>query len=259
MVSFWKAAFAILAHLTLQFRRYWTGRILTTIGMPLLYLGGLGLGMGALVDRSSGGIGGVSYVQFVAPGVLCVTALSVVVSEVTYPVVGALKWRQTYFGVIATPLEPKHIVAGVTLFAGLSAVGVSAGFMVVAALLGAVVSLWSLLAVLVASLGGLAFGMPVLAFSSWLVNDQLLTVLMRFVVMPMTLFSATFFPLNQLPTWIHPLAWATPLWHAVEVSRSLTLGTLNWLNIGLHCLFLVTFSIGGYLLSCRLLRRRMVV
>lgn len=250
---------AVFAHLFRQFRRYWNGRLLSGIGTPLLYLGGLGFGLGALVNANAGGIDGLPYAVFVAPGMLASVAVQVVMSEVTYPVLGGIKWHRTYHGMIATPLRYTHIIHGVVLFATFSALSVGLLYLIVAALLGTIWSWWGIAAVFASALGGLAFGLPIFAYASTLSSDPMLTVVQRFLVMPMMLFSATFFPLDQLPGWTHPIAQALPLWHSVDMSRQFTTGALDWVSIGGHTAVLGAYCLLGYLAVRITLRRRMVV
>ena len=250
---------AVTAHWLVKYRRVWFGSVITSFLSPLLYLAGMGIGLGMLVDRGSGGIDGVPYVVFVAPGVLAATTLQVAAGETTFSVMGSIKWDRTYHGMLATPLGVRDVVTGhlayVLVRLGMAAVVVFG----VAAALGTVRSWWGLLAVPVAVLGGLAFASCCYAYSARLTNDRGLALVFRFVVMPMTLFSGTFFPVEQLPVWLQPVAWLTPLWHAVDASRSLFLGTATPGGVLLHVAYLALWAGGGYLASVRVLARRMVV
>ena len=114
-------------------------------------------------------------------------------------------------------------------------------FILVAAPFGAFSSWWVLLAVPVAVLTGLAFAVPTFALSARLENDNGFSILFRFVVTPLMLFSGTFFPVDQLPVWMQPLAWVTPLWHGVTLCRDLTLGDVSFGDDLAHL---------GYLLAC---------
>ena len=250
---------AVTEHLLVQYRRVWLGSAISTFLTPLMYLAGMGFGLGLLVDRASGGIGGVPYVAFIAPGVLAATAFQVAAGETTFPVMAAIKWIRTYHGMLATPLRVRDVVVGNQVYVLFRVATASAVFGLVAAALGAVRSWWALAAVPVAVLGGMAFATCCYAYSARLVNDRGLTLLFRFVVMPMTLFSGTFFPIEQLPGWMQPVAWATPLWHAVDACRALTLGTATLGGVLGHVGYLLVWLIAGQVLSVRVLRRRMVI
>lgn len=250
---------AVTEHLLVQYRRVWFGSAISTFLAPLLYLAGMGFGLGVLVDRGSGGLGGVSYVAFIAPGVLAATAVQVAAGETSFPVMGGIKWARTYHGMLATPLRVRDVVVGHQVYVLLRVTMAAVVFLGVAGLLGALRSPWALLAAPVAVLGGMAFATCAYAYSARLENDRGITLMFRFVVMPMTLFSGTFFPIEQLPGWLVPVAWATPLWHAVDACRALTLGTATPGGVAGHAAYLLAWLVVGQWLSVRVLRRRMVV
>lgn len=250
---------SVTEHLLIQYRRIWLGTAISSFLTPLMYLAGMGFGLGLLVDRGSGGIGGVPYVVFIAPGVLAATAVQVAVGETTFPVMAAIKWIRTYHGMLATPLRVREVVVGNQMYVLLRVTAASAVFLVVAAALGTVRSWWGLAALPLAVLGGMAFATCCYAFSARLVNERGLTLLFRFVVMPMTLFSGTFFPITQLPGWLQPVAWATPMWHAVDACRALTLGTATFGGVAGHVGYLLAWLVAGQVASVWLLRRRMVI
>ncbi|MCU1432052.1 MAG: hypothetical protein JWP95_1157 [Actinotalea sp.] len=250
---------AVTAHWMLKYRRVWFGTAISGFLSPLLYLLGMGVGLGMLVDRGSGGIEGVPYVVFIAPGVLAATTLQVAAAETTFSVLGSIKWDPIYVGMLSTPLAVRDVVVGHLMFVLVRVTTAAVAFFAVAALLGTVRSPWGLLAIPVAVLGGMAFAACCFAYSARLVNDRGLPLLFRFVVMPMSLFSGTFFPVEQLPGWLQPVAWLTPLWHAVDACRDLALGRAELLTVLGHLAYLALWVVGGYLLSVRVLRRRMVV
>ena len=179
------------------------------------------MGLGSLVNSSSGGIevGGqtVPYLLFVVPAILAVTCMSTGMGESSWPVLGAIKWFGTYHAMLATPARVVDILLGhcayVVTMVGLA----SAIFMVVALAFGGFASWTALWCLPVALLVGLAFATPVTALSSRLENDTGFNVLFRLVQTPLMLFSGTFFPISQLPGWLQPVAWVTPLWHVEQV------------------------------------------
>lgn len=250
---------AVTEHLLRQYRRIWVGSAISSFLTPLLYLGGMGYGLGLLVDRNAGGIGGVSYLAFIAPGVLAGTALQVAAGESTFPVMAAMKWVPIYFGMLASPLGVRDLVRGHQTFVLVRVATTSAIFFGVAAALGTVHSWWGLLAVPVAIVGGMAFATCAYAYAAMLENDRGLTNLLRFVVTPMTLFAGTYFPVEQLPGWLQPVAWVTPLWHAVDACRDLTLGVATVGGVAGHVAYLAAWLLVGAVLSVRVLRRRLVV
>jgi hypothetical protein len=130
-------------------------------------------------------------------------------------------------------------------------------FLAVAALLGAVPSPWGVLAIPAAVAGGLAFAAPLAAFAARQDSDVPFSVVMRILVMPMFLFSGTFFPLDQLPSGLRPVAWVTPLWHAVELCRAATTGSLDLLAGLGHLAFLLVCAAAGAWWGVRSFRQRL--
>ncbi|MDT0165563.1 ABC transporter permease [Actinotalea sp. AC32] len=250
---------AVTAHWFVRYRRMWFGTAVSSFLAPLLYLVGMGWGLGRLVDDGAGGAGGVPYLLFVAPGVLAATALQVAAGETTFSVMGSIKWDRTYHGMLSTPLAPVDVVVGHLVFVLVRIALAASVFLAVAAALGTVRSWWGVLAAPVAVLGGMAFAAWCYAYTARLESDRGITVLLRFVVMPLSLFSGTFFPVDQLPVWLQPVAWATPLWHTVEVCRALTLGVVEpWAVVG-HLAFVALWLVAGVVAAVRVLTRRMVV
>src|SRR6516225_7433924 len=186
----------------------------------------MGIGLGKLVNaHGTARLGGLSYLAFLAPGLLAAAAMQAGVEESTYPVLGSVKWRRTYYAAAASPLRPADLFHGHLLFTTMRLAMNSAIFLAVMALFGAVSSPWALAALPAAVLTGLAFAAPVEAWAITVAKDTSFALIFRFGMIPLFLFSGTFFPITQLPAWLRPLAYATPLWHGVALCRSLTLGT----------------------------------
>jgi lipooligosaccharide transport system permease protein len=250
----------VTAYWLTAYRRTWRGSVFSDFLSPLLFLAGMGFGLGRLVDDgSAGGVGGVPYAVFVAPGVLAAQAMQTAVGESTFSVMGAIKWNRQYHAMVAAPLRVGDVVTGHLAFVLLRVVTTSVIFLGVAAALGALRSPEALLAVPVAVLLGMAFAAPVYAVAARSETDQPFNLLFRFVVTPLFLFSGTFFPVTQLPHVLQWVAWATPLWHAVQACRALALGTAQLLPVLGHVAYLLLFVAVGLVLAHRALRSRMVV
>lgn len=244
----------------MSYRRIWRGSVFSQFLSPLLFLGAMGYLLGELVDGGPrGGIPGVTYIAFVAPGILAAQAMQTAVSESTFPVMAAIKWRRQYLAMLATPLGIRDVLVGHIVFVVIRVAMTSTIFLAVAAAFGAITSWWAVLALPVAVLCGLAFAAPVFAFSGTQSEGQGFNVLLRFVVMPMFLFSGTFFPIDQLPGWLQPIAWATPLAHAVELCRNLALGTPALGGAAVNVGYLLVWVVVGVWLAHISFRRRMVV
>jgi lipooligosaccharide transport system permease protein len=204
-----------------DYRRTWRGSIYSSVLNPLLYLGAMGLGLGKLVNQhGTAQLGGVSYLLFLAPGLLAAQAMQTGIGECTYPVLGSVKWNRTYQAAAASPLRPGDIFRGHQLFVTMRLVMNSAAFLAVMAAFGAVRSpavIWTLPA---AVLTGLAFAAPVEAWAITQNKDAGFSVVFRFILIPLFLFSGTFFPVSALPALFEWIAYATPLWHCAGGSAS---------------------------------------
>jgi lipooligosaccharide transport system permease protein len=254
---FWDRAFG---YWLASYRRVWRGSVFEGFVQPLFFLAAMGFGLGVLVDSGpTGGIDRVSYVQFIAPAILAAQAMNTAVGESTYAVLGAIKWQRQYHAMLAAPLTVPDVVLGHLVFVLMRVTITSAAFLVVAWLLGAIDSAWSPLAVPVAVLCGMAYATPVFAFSAHQDEASGFALLFRFGIMPMFLFSGTFFPVDQLPVVIQPIAWATPLWHGVELCRALALGGATVTDAVVNVSYLLLWVVGGYVFALRSFRRRLVV
>jgi lipooligosaccharide transport system permease protein len=244
-----------------NYRRTWRGSIYSSVLNPVLYLGAMGLGLGALVNKhGTGSLGGVSYLTFLAPGLMAASAMQTAIGESLYPVFSAVKWQQTYQAAASTPLRPGDIYRGHVLFTTIRLAMNMTIFLAIMAAFGAARSAWVLAALPVAVLTGLAFAAPLDAFAvTQEKNDQAFNVIFRFVMIPMFLFSGTFFPVTQLPVWIRPLAYATPLWHGVALCRALSLGTPDWAGALGHLAYLTAVALIGLAAGQRTYQRRLHV
>lgn len=242
-----------------SYRRVWRGSLFSGFLSPVMFLAAMGFGLGSLVDGgAAGGIEGLSYLAFVAPGVLAAQAMQTAVGESTYPVMGAIKWQRQYHAMLAAPMGVTDILVGHLGFVLMRVTITSAAFLLVASLLGAIGSWWAVLALPVAMLCGLAHAAPVFAVAARQDSDGGFNVLFRFVIMPMFLFSGTFFPVDQLPALLRPMAWATPLWHAVELCRELSVGTASLAPAVGHVAYLLLWVVAGAWLARASFRRRLV-
>jgi lipooligosaccharide transport system permease protein len=242
-----------------QYKRTWRGSVVSTVLFPVLFLASMGLGLGSLVDSSaSRGVDGLPYLVFLAPGLLAATAMQTAIGESTYPVMAAVKWRRTYQAAAATPLRPADLFHGHLLFTALRLLLNCGAFLAVMAIFGAAQSLWALAALPVAILTGLAFAVPVEAWAIKVAKDTSFALIFRFGMIPMFLFSGTFFPVSRLPLPLEWLAYATPLWHGVDLCREFTLGHVHVLRALGHVVYLLVFVVGGLLWAQRTYTARLL-
>lgn len=242
-----------------QYKKTWRSSITTSFLYPILYLAAMGVGLGTLVDRHSHQVDGVSYLSFVAPGLLAATAMQIGANEAMYPVMGAIKWMKTYFAMLATPLAVADVLRGHLSWIAVRLFTVSTIYLAVVAAFGVVKSPLAVLAIPAAIATGLAFAAPMAAYAATQDKDVGFTTIYRFVLIPLFLFSGTFFPVSQLPGWLRPVAYALPLYHGVYLCRGLVLGIATlWPSLG-SAAYLVVLSALGYTLAGVAYRRRLIV
>ena len=250
-------SFRVVEREALVFARLWRGIAFSTFVAPALFLGAMGVGLGGLVKAHAGTVDGLSYLDFVAPGLLVASAMQLAASESLWPVLGGVKWMRQFHGVVATPIGPGQLYTGFVLWTTLrSMIGASA-FLLVAALLGAVPSVWGLLAVPAAGLCSAAFCALLAAYSVRVDSDMSFPIIMRLGVLPLFLFSGTFFPISQLPHGLRFLAVFSPLWHGVELTRDATTGNFELAPVLAHIAVLVACIAVGAILGVRAFTRRL--
>ena len=242
----------------LQYRRVWRGTAITSVVNPVLYLGALGVGLGTLVNQSGGQPLGVSYLDYVAPGLLAATAMTIAAGEASWPVMGSFKWTRQYFAMLATPIGPRDIVLGHQLWMTARVAVTSAVYLAVIAAFGGVNSALGILALPASIILGAAFTAPFAAYAATRESDAAFVPVNRFVIMPMFLFSGTFFPVSRLPLPLEWLAYATPLWHGVELCRMFTLGNFEALRVVGHTAYLVLFVVAGLIWAERTYTERLL-
>lgn len=259
--SGWSLAMRQLRFWLTNYRRTWRGSIYSSVLNPVLFLGSIGLGLGTLVNAHHGvaRLDGVSYLTFLAPGLLAAAAMETAVGESTYPVYGSVKWNKTYQAAVASPLRPVDLFHGHVLFVTLRLAMNCAIFLAVAAAFGAIRSPWMIAALPVAVLTGLAFATPIEAWAVTRTRDSSFAMIFRFFMIPLFLFSGTFFPITQLPGWLQPIAYLTPLWHGVSLCRALNLGTVDPGQVVIDVGYLAVLAAAGLLAGNRTYRRRLYV
>jgi len=242
------------------YRRIWRSSIWSSVLGPLFYLGALGLGLGTLVDRNgTASLGGVSYLAFVAPAILASGAMNTAMGESSYPVFGSVKWNKIYVAAQASPLRPGDIFRGHLMFMTMRIAMNAALVTVYMWALGAARSGLAVLAWPAATLTGLAFAAPIAAWAVTVRSENNFAYMFRFGMMPLMLFSGTFFPLSQLPGWLRLLAYATPLWHGVNLCRMLSLGDVDMPVALVNVAYLTVLAAIGIWAGARTYRRRLYV
>jgi lipooligosaccharide transport system permease protein len=223
-------------------RRGWMS-VLSGFFEPLFFLFSLGYGLGQLVTTVEGPGGSMPYAVFVAPALLAASAMNGAVFEATFNLFFKFKYAKTYDAVLATPLGPVDIALGEATWCLIRGGLYSAGFIAVMLGFGLISSPWALLALPACLLVALAFaavGMAAATFMrSWQDFD-----LVQLAVMPLFLFSGTFYPLSVYPGWLQAVVQWTPLYHAIELMRALTTGHVGWGALANVAYFAVMVVVG---------------
>ena len=244
------------------FRRLWRANLLNSLLQPMLYLLGLGVGVGTLVNRnasSTAALGGLAYQRFVAPGLLCTTAMSIAFVESAWPVLGGFKWQPSYVAMATTPLRAVDIVLGHIAWVTLRLLAATCAVTSALMLFPSVRTVRLVPTIAFATISGLALGMAVTAYSSYQQRETGFVSIGRFVLIPLFLFGGAFFPVSQLPVGIRVVVKVFPLWHGTELSRSFVTHSLGFGELLAHLAYLLLWIVVGTVISTRQFARRLGV
>lgn len=248
----------VIEHKFRSWRDYLGTLVANSLGTPLLYLFAFGVGLATLITEDVGPVPGIGYLEFVAPALLATAAVLVAMEEYTFGILMGLKWNPIFIGMNAAPLTGRQIIDGVMAFVMLRMLITTAIYYLVMVLFGAVPSPWGVLTIVAGLLGGFAFA-PVAAYAATIREDRgQFAILQRVVILPLTLFSGTVFPLTQLPIVLQWIGWLSPLWHASELGRQFAYGPTEpiWLTI-VHVVYLLGLGILGWQWCVRIVTRRL--
>ncbi len=241
------------------YRRTWQGTLVSSFFTPVFYVLAMGVLLGGFIEGDPAKLdGATSYLAFVVPGLIASQTMQTAIGEVTYPVMGMLKWHRSYYAMIATPLAPIHLVAGTLMFTLFRISTTAAVFIAVLVPFGVFATWWAPLAVFfVQVLLGMAFATATYAFSVRVRGDEAYGVFFRLVVFPLFLFSGAFFPIDNLGAVLSWAARLTPLWHGVNLSRMVAVDNVDWSLAAVHVVVLAALMIGGWWLSVIGLTKRL--
>lgn len=242
----------------MRYRRIWRGTIVISVANPLILLAGLGIGLGHLINQHAGShLTGGSYAAFFAPGLLAAAAMQTAYIEASQPVMSAAGRDGAYRSATTSPLSTTQILNGHLLFMAFRVVSSNAAFVVLLAAFG-ICRPWRTPGLFAASiLTGMAFAAPVAAWAVQTRRTQAISNVFRFVIMPMYMFSGTFFAIGTLPSWLRFIIELTPLWHGTALCRSLASGSATLAGTVTHSLVLLALAIGGLLAARRTYARRL--
>lgn len=258
--SRWRRVANLTDYWMTVYRRTWRGSVINSFVTPLLYVLAMGVLLGSYVKASPSTLGGAgSYLEFVVPGLLAAQTMTMAAGESTYPVMGALKWHKTFESMVATPLGVPEVFLANLAFIVARVLVAAAVFVVVMTPFGVLHSVPGAIGlVLLQGLVACAFAAPIYAYAAWVRSEEGFTVIFRLLIMPLFLFSGGFFPISNLPDVLQVVARATPLWHATELSRALSLGSVEIGPALVHVAYLAILALVGGRLSLITLSRRLV-
>ena len=217
---------------------------------PLIYLVAFGYGIGQFIEGTVDGNGNpISYAQFIAPALLATSAMNGAIYDSTWNVFFKMHFGRIYNGMLSTSMGTLDVALGEISWALLRGLAYAIGFMAIVTPLGLVPSGWGLLAIPASVLVAFGFAAVGMGITSYLKHRQQMQYI-QLVLLPMFLFSGTFFPLDIYPEPIQWLIQALPLWQAIELIRGLTLGIFNLAMLG-HVLYFVVMIIGGLYFTTR--------
>jgi len=240
------------------YKRTWKGSIITSFASPLFYVLAMGVLLGGFVHVSPDQLeGATSYLAFIVPGLIAAQSMQTAVFETTYPVMGALKWHKSFYAQLATPLESRDLTNAFLLFT-LFRVGATTGvYFVVMAPFGVFESWWGPIAAWLSTmLVGMAFAVWTFAFSAHVRSEASFGLIFRLGLIPLFLFSGSFFPVSNLGPVGEFVAKITPLWNGVNLTRMFCLDTVDWSTAAVNALYLVVVLVVGWYVALRTLARR---
>jgi lipooligosaccharide transport system permease protein len=247
------------------YRRTWRGSIFTSFLNPVLFMIAMGFGVGSLIGPG-GGAGaiipaGLTYLAFIAPGLMAGSAMQTATFESSFPISARIMWWRNYEAMLATPLRTWDLLVGEFGWIGFRLLTTATAFLVVMVVFGIPRGPSAILAVPAAVLTGFAFSPLMIFVASRITGDpaQIYSTIFRFVIMPLYLFSGSFFPVDRLPEVLQVVAWVTPLANGVALTRDLVLATAEPLPSLFHLGVLLTYAGVGLYLARRGLYRRLVV
>jgi lipooligosaccharide transport system permease protein len=235
------------------FSKLWKGALWPQFLDPLFYLVALGFGLGTYVAT----VNGISYKEFIGPGLIASAAMWAASFECTYNVYLLMNETRLYDNILATPVEVQDLVAGDLAWSSSRAALYGTSFLIIVTIFGLVSSPWAILIPAFVFVGGLCFSVIAYTFTALIPKIDLYSYFFTLGITPMFLFSGIFFPFNQLPGWVEVVAWFLPLYHLVEITRGLATGP-EALQILLHTAWLVVVSAALFTIPVRAIRAKLV-
>lgn len=246
-------AAAVWVRNAVVFSKLWKGALWPQFLDPLFYLVALGFGLGTYVAS----VNGVPYEDFIGPGLIASAAMWAASFETTYNVYLRMNETRLYDNVLATPVEVQDLVAGDLAWSSSRAALYGTSFLIIVTAFGLVSSPWAIVIPFFVLIGGLCFSVIGYTFTALIPKIDLYSYFFTLGITPMFLFSGIFFPFDRLPTWAEVVAWFTPLYHLVEITRGLATGP-DALSVLGNTLWLLVVSALLFTIPVRALRAKLV-
>ncbi len=249
----WPHVFAVWRRSWTLYGRTWKYTIFPNFFEPVFYLTAIGIGVGAYINEMAG----MSYIAFLTPGLLCVSAMHGASFEVTYNLFVRMTYEKAYDAMLTTPVEPDDILIGEALWAMTRASIYGGGFFVIAALFGLVPFPQGLLALALIPMSGLLFAAIGLAYTLRIPSIDLFSFYFTLFMTPLFLFSGVFFPLEErlTPLWLG-VAEILPLVHPVRLARAVFAWQFSWRALW-DFGYIIVLSAALLLWGRRCIRRRL--
>lgn len=249
-----------LEHQMLRFRSTFRGTVITGATGPLMYLLGIGIGIGSQVDAEAAELGTGDYLTYVGPGLMAAAAMQLGGSESLWQTGGLLRWQGVYVSITSSPLSIGQLFTGHVLWIGFRVLVASLLFLAVLVPFGVPEQPLAIVAPFAALLTGMAFAAPISAWTAYTTSkgpgDQSFPMILRLFILPMFLFSGAFYPIEQLPivmTWISRVL---PVWHGVQLTRGLIIENgLTLADAVGHVAVLMAYIVAGLIVGTRMFTR----
>lgn len=238
----------VLGYHWLIYRRTWRGSIVIGVANPILFLTGIGVGIGALIEQTDSSYLDTPYLTFLAPGLMAAAAMQIGYGGGAFAVHRAVSRGGSYNAAVHTPTGSTELMLGQQLASAMHNTLFSTCFYLAALALGATASPLSVLTIPACVLTGLAMSAPVAAWAVTVRQAGQIQAVFRILIQPLYLLSGTFFPLSTAPPAVQRLAWLSPLWHGVEVCRDLNIGRVDAGTL-LHAGVLAAVLLAGLLVA----------
>jgi lipooligosaccharide transport system permease protein len=251
-----RRALKLVQRNALAYRHYWIAFV-SGFFEPLFYLGAVGFGVGRFVGTVEYGGAELEYASFLAPGMLAASSFNGALFDGFFSPFFKLNWMKTYDGIITTPINVSDIAVGEVIWALIRGTIYSTGFIVVMVALGLIHSLWALFALPAVMVSGAALSSGAMVLTAKTKEISSLEKVMTLIVLPMFLFSGTFFPVSQYPDLLRPIVQATPLYHSASLLRALTTGQVTAGQL-VDLAYLIGMFFLCSALTIRFMRRRLI-